>query len=95
MADIVLINPNISTLRDKKDRTSLNIAPPLGLVCMGSYLEKNGFNVKIIDGSVSNTKHEIEKSINNAVFVGFSVMSSQIAHALELSAFVKDIDPTN
>jgi radical SAM superfamily enzyme YgiQ (UPF0313 family) len=93
MPDIILVNPHLSTLREKKKKTSLNVEPPLGLVCMGTYLEKEGFSVKVIDGFVDDAKDEIRHNIKNAIFVGFSVMSSQIAHALDLSAFVREIDP--
>jgi len=93
MADIVLVNPNISTLRGKKKGTSLNVEPPLGLVCMGTYLKKQGFSVKIIDALVDDTEAEIKKNIDGALFVGLSTMSSQISHALEIAGLVRRLNP--
>jgi len=93
MADVVLINPAISTLRGKKEKTSLNVEPPLGLVCMGTYLKEHGFSIKVIDALVDDVEIDIRKNINNALFIGLSVMSSQIAHALEISQHIKGLDP--
>ena len=84
MADIVLINPR--TEKEKKYKKGSGFTAPLGLVSIGTYLEKRGYSVKVIDTMVENDyMNQIEKELKDAKLIGLSVMSAQIPHALEIS----------
>ena len=70
------------------------IYPATGILLVGSYLRKNGYNVHIIDGAYyQDYKEQLESAIHETadriVFVGMSVMVTQIHFALESSKIVK------
>ena len=70
------------------------IYPATGILLVGSYLKRNGYDVRIIDGAYyPNYKEQLESVIqeteNRIVFVGMSVMVTQIPFALESSKIVK------
>jgi len=43
---IILINPNPNLIMET---TSVNLAPPMGLHVIGSFLMKNGYDIILID----------------------------------------------
>ena len=60
---IVLVFPPFGlkelTGKTKSMRHVMNLIPPLGLAYVASFLEKNGFNVKIIDCSLGKSYEEL------------------------------------
>ncbi len=69
---------------------------PLGIAAIGSYLKYKGFEIDLLDCRLFNKKDiksSILNKINNYFAVGFSVMTGQLSHALELTDFIKDIQP--
>lgn len=68
---------------------------PLGLLSIGTLLEKEGYKVKLIDSLVEENPDELIKDeLNDEVLmVGISVMTPQIPHALEISQAVKKFNP--
>ena len=73
------------------------IYPAISILLIGSTLKKHGFNVKIIDGAYYENFIEIlEDYINRhrdkILFVGMSVMTTQVPLALKASRAVKIID---
>jgi anaerobic magnesium-protoporphyrin IX monomethyl ester cyclase len=66
----------------------------MSILYLATHLHRNGHKVRIIDCQID---EEPEKSLRsllkNTDCFGFSVMTSQIAHALKLSDFIKGIDP--
>lgn len=83
--DAVIVNP----LTDAGPENDLFMGP----LYLGTALDRAGLKVKIIDSQVEDAKKELEKCVRKASCVGFSVMTAQVRHALELSDFVKGIDP--
>ena len=73
------------------------IYPSTAILLIGSYLIKNGYKVRIIDGAyhedykekLKSALHDLEGRI---LFVGMSVMVTQIPFALETSKIVKEIN---
>lgn len=73
------------------------IYPSTAILLIGSYLTKNGYNVRIIDGAYHEDYEEKLKSAlhemkGQILFVGMSVMVTQIPFALEASKIVKGIN---
>lgn len=94
---IVLINPRVSAIRS--GYTSSDAArEPLGILAIGSYLQHYGYQVDIIDSNLYDEDHvqtEIERLIGeDPIFVGLSVMTAQLPHALTISKFIKQRQPT-
>lgn len=93
MKNIVLINPRLTSSRlpYKKNEAARE---PLGVLAIGSFLQIHGYEVGIIDAklySEEEVKERLNSSINDTtIFVGFSVMTAQVPHALELSKFLKE-----
>lgn len=70
--------------------------PPLGLAYLGSYLEKNGYSVKILDmDPLGLNFNDIEKIIKDKKprIVGVSFMTNQFGNAIKISNIVKKVDP--
>lgn len=67
---------------------------PLGILTIGTLLEKQGYQVKLIDFLIeSNPLDILKKELDKGVFcVGLSVMTPQIPHALEISKIIRDFD---
>jgi anaerobic magnesium-protoporphyrin IX monomethyl ester cyclase len=84
---ITLVNPPTS---DTLGRTK---SVPISLLYLGSFLDSKGFSVNLIDSQIENPEKIIRDTIRESLFIGFSVMTSQVQHALRLSDFVKNIDP--
>jgi radical SAM superfamily enzyme YgiQ (UPF0313 family) len=62
---------------------------PHPLLHLGSYLKNKGINVYLIDEQICDAKEELEKVINRVDFVGFCIMTMQIANSLRLSGYIK------
>lgn len=89
MKKVLLINPAFNIAKEKYD-TSISV----GLLCLGSYLVQNGIDSAIIDcARQENYREKINKLLPKVDCVGFSVMTSQIASALELSSMIRKFDP--
>lgn len=67
---------------------------PLGILTMGTLLEKQGYQVELIDFLMENNPLErLKKELaDNVLCAGLSVMTPQILHALEISQLIKDFD---
>lgn len=73
---------------------AMNNYPPLGLISIGSTLEKAGYNVKILPTSrFENYKEIIEKECKDCLFVGITVLTLEVPHAIDLSEFIKEKFP--
>jgi anaerobic magnesium-protoporphyrin IX monomethyl ester cyclase len=80
MGKVTLINP----ARSKKWRL-----PPLGLLYVASYLEKNGVDVRVIDPlSQGNENYALDSS-----YAGITCMSSQFERAREIAKSIKTKSP--
>lgn len=69
---------------------------PIGLLYIATYLEKNGFSVKInnyiknFDEDLTREEYlELNNDLKDAVCVGFSVLTTQIQRSLSLSKYLK------
>ncbi|MBL7074354.1 B12-binding domain-containing radical SAM protein [candidate division KSB1 bacterium] len=95
MSEIVLINPRVTENRSSFKGEYAG-REPLGVLALGSFLHGNKYNVEIIDANLyyENDVREMLESVlhESTIFVGFSVMTSQIPHALELSDYLKKGD---
>jgi len=87
---VLLINPVFSGLEFDSNATSI----PIGIAYVGSALKEAGIDVKIID-CLTTKEHlvEIKKEIENCTWIGLSVMTVQIPHALFLSEYIKKFAP--
>ncbi len=68
-----------------------NIEKPhlfMGILCIASYLAKKNFNVKIYDEQLNEASKNIDEILKKSFLVGFTVMTSQIKSAYELSKIV-------
>lgn len=72
---------------------------PTGVVSLAAFIEKHGYEVKIIDGRIYDKKtikemmySEISKNSDEILF-GISVMTSQVNHAFSLSKEIKQKYP--
>lgn len=69
---------------------------PLGLLCVGTFLKKNGFTVKLIDAAVERDyleKLKVSLGGGDIAFCGLSVMTAQVLPALDISEFIRKIRP--
>ncbi|HEB12275.1 MAG TPA: B12-binding domain-containing radical SAM protein [Actinobacteria bacterium] len=69
---------------------------PIGLLSMASYLESVGHQVRVIDTMMYPKDRVEESTIELAAWadcVGFSVMTTQVSHALSLSELIKKAVP--
>ena len=79
---IILINPNPNLIMET---TSVNLAPPMGLHVIGSFLMKNGYDIILIDTrmySIEYVNDILKKHLPDTDFVGMSVMTAQISSAI-------------
>jgi radical SAM superfamily enzyme YgiQ (UPF0313 family) len=70
---------------------------PMSLMYVGSYLTHKGYKVKILDLNnmdKNDSLKRIKNELNNVIAVGISVMSAQVPNALEISKYIKQIDPS-
>lgn len=94
MSNIVLVNPRLSSSRlPYNDKCAAR--EPLGILAVGSFLQNYGYEIKIIDAKLYNedeVREKLESFVNDTtVFFGFSVMTAQVPHALELSRHLKRV----
>ena len=88
MAKVLLINPPFNIAKENYD-SSLSV----GLLSIASYLKSLGLEVEIIDGARQNDYLDlIKKKAREVEWVGISVMTTQIAHALSISLLIKGIN---
>jgi anaerobic magnesium-protoporphyrin IX monomethyl ester cyclase len=80
MSDVTLINPFTS----KKWRL-----PPLGLLYLASYLEKNGVSVKVLDPLSQGN----EEYVSESGYTGITCMSGQFKKVQEIAKQVKTNNP--
>lgn len=96
---IVLINPKLGKNRSSHPK-DYAAREPLSILALGSYVNRFGIEVKIIDSVLYEEEYILRKISNifkkkpKPLLIGFSVMTAQISHALELSDFVKSLDPS-
>ena len=91
MSEIILIFPRHDAASIVQPRYDV----PLSILCLGSYLKKEGFDVKLIDQRMTNDlKGDIRKYITNeTVCVGISSMTGpQIGEGLEIAKFVRELN---
>lgn len=67
---------------------------PIGLLYLGTVLKKAGYQPIIIDTCVDDNYLEIIAShLGSTLFAGFSVMTPQVPHALEIARQIRDLHP--
>ena len=67
-----------------------NNYPPLNLICLGSILRKNGFDVTIINSILEKDAFKtIQAELNDALVVGITMLTSEVPDALKVSHFIK------
>jgi len=88
-------NPGIdvkpSDILDMNDKSV-----PLGCLSIGSYMADKGYSVQILDSrllSKKGIKEKIRELEPKCVAVGFSVLTGQLPHALDVTDFVKENFP--
>ena len=92
---IVLLNFLPSTDSSYAGRGS--VYPSIGIMLIGSTLKKYEFNVKIIDGGydfnyLNKLKDMLIEDGRDIVFVGMSVMTTQVPFALTVSKNIKKVN---
>jgi len=86
MKKVLLINPLFNISKENYD-SSISV----GLLCLASYLDQKGIEVKIVDCvRQKDYINLINQELANADLVGLSVMTTQIPSALDISKIVKD-----
>ncbi len=89
MKKLLLINPAFNIAKAKYD-TSISV----GILCLASYLDKKGVPVVIIDCARQEDWQKIlEQELPRAGYVGFSVMTTQLPSALEISKLIRCAKP--
>ncbi len=83
--NVLLINPRLKFMSDVGQRPWL----PLGLMCLSSYLKKNGIATKILD--LNFTVLEPEKTLDFDI-VGISAVTLQYNAAIAISKEIKAIN---
>lgn len=94
MGRILLIAPHILKDWDYKKYYDM-AAPPMGLLSIGTVLKENGFDVDIVDASLSQDYREMIKAAlqKRPLFAGISSMTSQVPSAIEIGKYVRQISP--
>ncbi|MFC1701116.1 B12-binding domain-containing radical SAM protein [Patescibacteria group bacterium] len=90
MSKVLLINPPFN-ISKAKYQTSIN----MGLLCLASYLDKHGIEVKIIDCiRQKNSKDLIKKELikGGICLIGLSVTIMQVDSALKISEAIKSFN---
>ena len=84
---VLLINPEIPSL--SKSASPLSLA----LLWIGSYLDQNGYKVKIVNvQDQENYLNTIKKEMKSSICVGITAMTVQVQNALKISDFIKEND---
>lgn len=89
MPKTLLINPPFNIAKENYD-SSVSV----GLLSIATYLKDKGVDVKIIDGArQADYLDLIREDILECQYVGLSVMTTQVAHALKISKLIKELNP--
>ncbi len=90
---VILINLPPST--NYNYRSAGSIYPATGILVIGTILKSQGLKVQIIDGTVKSdyVKRTLDSIENSTVMIGFSVMTSQVPLAFDLSKLIKAKHP--
>lgn len=68
-----------------------NNYPPFNLICIGSSLKSVGYNVKIINCAFENDPLKtISNELKDSLFVGISLLTSEIPDAYRIMKFIKE-----
>ncbi|MBN2655392.1 MAG: B12-binding domain-containing radical SAM protein, partial [Nitrospirae bacterium] len=80
---ILLIRP--------KNVYNYNNYPPLGLISVGSALKLAGYDVKIINCAFENDPYgAISNELNDVLFAGISLITSEIQDAYQIIKYIKE-----
>ena len=88
---IVLINPDFDEVGDNKSfEKVINIIPPLSLMYIASVLEKQGFEVKIIDGYLEKSNINLYKTLKkeNPEVVGISTATPTFGNVIKIAEMI-------
>ncbi len=83
--EITIVNPITAEVADRQLYMSI--------LYLGTILHRNGYKVNIVDAQIENAEKRLRSLVHKSQYIGFSTMTSQVKHAIELSDFVKSIDP--
>jgi anaerobic magnesium-protoporphyrin IX monomethyl ester cyclase len=89
---ILLVNPPF----DEKNKPGEGEWVSVGITLVGTLLKKAGYPVRLLDGALdANFYAEYLEALKNrqSKFIGFSVMTSQVTLAYEMSRKAKEIRP--
>lgn len=86
---VILVNLPPST--NYNYRSAGSIYPATGILVIGTILKSQGIAVQVIDGTVKSDYIErtLDSIENGTVMIGFSVMTSQVPLAFDLSKLIK------
>ncbi|MFC1801179.1 B12-binding domain-containing radical SAM protein, partial [Nanoarchaeota archaeon] len=94
---IVLIYPNFSPpviYSKSKEGIRVNPSVPSGLIALGSFLDKCGYKIEIIDRRVEgNCINKILAASKDALLVGMSIMTPQIEDSIKIAKALKEHYP--
>lgn len=89
---VLLINPDIPSLRTWR----LNV--PMSLLYVGSHLSQKGYSVHILDncniGDTSEFLSRVKQELSDAMAVGLSVKTEQVSNAIEVSKYIREVNPS-
>ncbi|MFA5126633.1 MAG: radical SAM protein [Patescibacteria group bacterium] len=89
MSKILLINPPFNIAKENYD-SSVSV----GLLSIATYLDSRGIKVEILDGvRQKNYLELIKQKAPHYDYIGLSVMTTQLAHAIEASQLIRQINP--
>ena len=95
--NFLLICPRVSysyVSTNEEDKSFKGLAPPLGLLYIGTILENDGNKISIIDFSAENFESKkLINSLNGIDAVGISVFSFALDNTLDIIKIIKDIHP--
>lgn len=96
--DVLLINPPWLTKDGNIWHGVKSTSPPLGLLHVASYAEREGHLVRVIDCNAEElTSEDAEKILTDhrPGFVGFTAVTAQIVSTHRLAAIVKRVSPNS
>jgi len=89
MSKVLLINPPFNIAKENYD-SSISV----GLLSIATYLDDKGVSVEIIDGVRQKNYFDLIKAkARDCDYAGISVMTMQIAKALDISRAIKENNP--
>ncbi len=102
MYDVLLVNPSVEPVRDRKAGYVLPWVDgghgwiPQFAVFLAPYVARHGFSVKVIDMELYGSRDEdrlLSQYVSQARMVGISAMTAQVPHALALTRRIKNAHP--